>query len=189
MASKKYPNNGRGGQGSKSPIPTIPPRKPTVYGGPPTTGRSGRTTPTPPTMGRSGKVASGMTPTTGRSGNTAKIPTVTSSVFKTEMRYGAAGPKSVPKTGRRGAAGTIPPTKGRGGKVGTGVTPTKGRSGKVGPVASVSPLVRKAEWKYRDAQHKANNRAKAAKNPNGRIAKAMAKRSQARYDKSGKYPK
>ena len=188
MASKKYPNNGRGGQGSKSPIPTIPPRKPTVYGGRPSTGRSGRTTPTPPTMGRSGKVASGMTPTTGRRGSTAKVPTVSSSVLKAETRYGAAGPKSYPKTGRRGAAGTIPPTKGRSGKAGTGVTPTSGRKG-AGPSPTVPAAIRAAEWKYRDAQHKANNRAKAAKNPSGRIAKAMAKRSQARYNKSGKLPK
>lgn len=38
----------------------------------------------------------------------------------------------------------------------------------------VSQRIRGAEWAYKSAQHKANNRAKAAKNPGGRIAKALA---------------
>jgi len=68
------------------------------------------------------------------------------------------------------------------------VGPTMGRSGKTAPTKTdpvrstygskmegpVSQRIRGAEWAYKSAQHKANLRAKARKNPNGRIAKALA---------------
>lgn len=79
---------------------------------------------------------------------------------------------AVPDKGRGGRTTSMPPTTGRSGKKATGETPVGGRKG-AGPVATVSSRIRGAEWAMRNAQHKANNRAKAAKNPTGRIAKAL----------------
>lgn len=101
---------------------------------------------------------------------------------------------AAPTTGRTGKSGSAKSTVASSpakSKVSSAAKPSVGRSGKrgVSKVAAerstfgskmegaVSQRIRGAEWAYRKAGHAANLRKKAAKNPGGRIAKALAARA------------